>query len=692
MFDKNISFQVSKVLNKAGRKGLKINDLYVFLKLSKHKRKDLKDTLFGMVREGTILYKERKYFAPAAGEELIQGVFDSRSLAKNRSYAFVIGDAEDIFISSEDTLNAYDGDLVEVKIKHSARNKKYGIITRIIKRNRIEFVGTIQIYGKNTYLVPDSNRIHTDFKINNINNAKQNDKVVIKITNWGSKEYSALPTGDVIEVLGQSGDPEVEILSVIRHYGLPLEFPPEVIKELDSIHEVDYEIESHKRLNIKDLDTLTIDPISAKDYDDAISLLKNETGFKLYVHIADVAYYVKKDSALFKEALDRGNSYYFPKKVIPMLPEKISNGLCSLRPMEDKLTVTVETQFDKDFRIVEQKAYESIINSDIRLNYEEVDALFDGEDHQIPEHIAKLLMEMRILSSALSQQRFKAGYLQFNLPETEYIFDEEGYIVDLKRSSETDSHKMIENFMLIANEYIAKRLSISNTVYRIHEIPDEKRTETIKEVLEKYDCKVHENNNLNMFYQELLKKLETDERHRVFDRMILRSLKRARYSIINAGHFGLAMQYYTHFTSPIRRISDLIVHHQIKDRINSRPEQFTKEELFEWAGFATDREKIADDAEKEVDFKNKITFMKKHVGEEFSSVIVMIRRSSIIVELDKYPVTGVIELSSMKDDHYEFLDDYKQLIGKRSGTIYRLADKLKVLVTKVSDDIYLKII
>jgi ribonuclease R len=692
MYDRKISFQIKQIFEKDTHKSLNINELSRILRVGKHKKKDLKDTLFAMVREGLLSYKSGKYYLGSIPNEYTTGVFDSRSLAKNRSYAFVNSDDGDIFVSSEDILNAYDGDLVEVKVKSSAKDKRSGIITKIVKRSRQEFVGTIQLYGKNTYLIPDNTRIHTNFKVLDLKNARNNDKVVMKITNWGSKEYSALPAGDVIEILGQSGNPEVEILGVIRHYGLPLEFPPNVINELDNIVKVNYEEESGKRIDKRELTTITIDPISAKDYDDAISLEKNENGYRLFVHIADVAHYVKKGSALFSEALNRGNSYYFPKRVIPMLPEKISNGLCSLRPLEDKLTVTVETLFDRSYKIIDQRVYESVIRSDLRLNYEEVDQLFEQKEHQIPENIAELLQEMQTLSSALSKNRFKAGYLKFNLPETQFIFDDEGHIIDLKRSSETDSHKMIENFMLIANEYIAEQLSKDVTIYRIHELPDEQRTEEIRLILEKYDCKIPGNNNLNVLFQNLLDQLGSPERHRVFDRMILRSMKRARYSIENLGHFGLAIRNYTHFTSPIRRISDLIVHHQIKDRINSQDPQFSRQELFDYAEMATDREKIADDSEKEVELKNKIVFMKKHLGEEFSSVIVAVRNSSIIVELDRYPVSGIIELSSLKDDYYEFLDEYKQLIGSKTGKIYKLADKVNVLVSKVTDDVYLQMV
>jgi len=692
MYDQKLSFRINKILQESKHNGLKINDISAIIKIGKHKRNDLKDTLFRMVKEGKINYKNRKYYSAKGNEEYVKGTFDARSLAKNRSYAFVNTPDGDIFVSSEDTLNAYDGDIVEAKVKNRADQKKYGIITRIITRKRSSFVGTIQFYGKKVYLLPDNTRIHTNFTVNQAGNAANNDKVVLKITNWGNKEYNAQPSGNVIEVLGPSGNPEVEIMSVIKHYGLPLEFPEKVSAEIVNLDEVDYDKEIGKRIDYRKLRTITIDPVSAKDYDDAISLVKNDSGYSLYVHIADVADYVKKDSELFTEAVNRGNSYYFPKKVIPMLPEKISNKLCSLRPLEEKLTITVVTQFNADYEILDQQVHESIIKSDTRLNYEEVDRLFDNGDHDIENSIAEMLFEMKELSSALSQKRFAAGYLSFDLPETEFIFDENGYIIDLKRSSETESHKLIENFMLIANEFIARKLSQHTTIYRIHELPDQERVESLKKLLQKYDCKIPQNNNLNKVFQKILADLNSQHLHRVFDRMILRSLKRARYSIENFGHFGLALDTYTHFTSPIRRLSDLIVHHQIKDLLRSEASQFNDKELSDYAEAATDREKIADDAEREVEFKNKITFMKKKLGEEYEGIIVSIRSTAIIVELDKYPVTGLIELSSLKDDYYEYLDEYKQLIGKRKGKIYKLADKLKVVISKVSDDIYLQLI
>ncbi|MDY6914893.1 MAG: ribonuclease catalytic domain-containing protein, partial [Candidatus Cloacimonadota bacterium] len=271
---------------------------------------------------------------------------------------------------------------------------------------------------------------------------------------------------------------------------------------------------------------------------------------------------------------NRGNSYYFPQKVIPMLPEKISNKLCSLRPYEDKLTLTVKTVFDNNFQIKKQEVTESIIRSDARFSYEEIDKLFDGHDIDIEPELVEMLNNMRKLSKKLSKQRVKEGYLNFNLPDTEYLFDDEGNIVHLKRSKETDSHKLIENFMLVANEFIAKKLSHKPTIYRVHEDPDEDRLYDLQNLLKFYRIKMKLNEDLNATLQAALNKMPNQKYHRVFDRMILRSMKKAHYDTKNNGHFGLAMQNYTHFTSPIRRLCDLVIHHQIKSDLRKEKEKF----------------------------------------------------------------------------------------------------------------------
>ncbi|MCF7793752.1 MAG: ribonuclease R [Candidatus Cloacimonetes bacterium] len=706
MFDKKLSHQVKKLLEDNPGKSFKLNEISKLIRVGKHKHKNLIDTLFSMVKEDQIDLKNRRYSvlkkrkkqtlsrkrAEKSDAKTMVGTFDATSLARNRSYAFVVSEEIDVFVSAEDTLTAYHDDKVHVELRYQRNGKVHGIITKIIERARTSVVGNLQEYHGKNYLIPDNSKIHTNFLVNDLKGANQENKVVLAVTNWGNREMQKLPAGTVSEILGKAGDPDVEILGVIKQFDLPLSFPDAVLEELKDLEEDISEDVINMRNNLRDLTTITIDPASAKDFDDAISLEKHEDGFDLYVHIADVAHYVKPNTQLFREAQKRGNSYYFPKKVIPMLPEKISNKMCSLRPYEEKLTVTVLTKFDLNYQITSQAVFESVIKSDARFNYEEIDDLFGGRKNNIDPKLAEMLQQMRKLSSHLQEKRKKQGYLHFDLPETEFIFDDEGHIKDLQRSRETESHKLIENFMLIANEYVARELSNRPTMFRIHEQPDEDRLISISNVVKKYDMKLNLKQSFNIALQQLLDSMPSKLYHRVFDRMILRSLKRAKYSVENLGHFGLAMPVYTHFTSPIRRLCDLVVHHQIKARINKRQHGFSADQLYDLTGKATEREQIADNSEREVEMKNKALFMKKHLGEEFDGVIVGMKPTGLIIEIDRYPITGVVDISSIKDDHYEYLDQYKRFVGRHNGKIYKLTDRVKILVSNVDDDIYFQLL
>ncbi|MCK4956904.1 MAG: VacB/RNase II family 3'-5' exoribonuclease, partial [Candidatus Cloacimonetes bacterium] len=481
-------------------------------------------------------------------KQYITGRFDASSLARDKNFAFVIGDEFDVFISSEDILNAYHDDIVKVEVRQGKRNRQYGVIIKIVERSRKEVVGTVHQYNGKTFLDPDNSRIHTSIDIADIKQAVPGDKVVLSIKNWGSKEKYRLPIGDVKEILGKAGDPEVEVLSVIKHFNLPLEFPEQVMAAVSETSDIISEKEIGRRKDLRALNTITIDPASAKDFDDAVSFEKTADGFELFVHIADVAHYVPLDSPIFEEAFERGNSYYFPKRVIPMLPKRLSNDICSLRPREDKLTLTVYTKFDLDFNIVSNDIFQSVICSDRRFSYEEVDAYFAGEENDISSDIADILDNLLELSQFLSEKRRKNGYLHFDLPETEYVFDDEGHVIDLQRSKETDSHKLIENCMLIANEYTAKLLSNHRTLYRIHEKPTDAKLLQLSETMEKCNIKFELGKSINKSLQKLLERLSGENEHRVFDKMILRSMQKARYDTKNLGHFGLALKTYTHFT------------------------------------------------------------------------------------------------------------------------------------------------
>lgn len=697
MFDSKLARLIEKILNNNPETHYKSGDIAREIKLKKHKRRDLEDTLRKLKKQQRISGRNKRYFANTSSpSKQYIGTLDARTLAKNLSFAFVVKEGKDVYVSREDILNAYHGDTVTVGIKYTGKDYIHGYIVNVNERARNEIVGVLDKIHGLFYIVPDSSLLHTDFQVDNAPAEALGKKVVGKILNWGDPSEHKLPICSVTEILGDAGDPDVEIMSVIRQNDLSLTFPESVLNELKYLPEEISDEEISKRSDLRNIFTLTIDPASAKDFDDAVSLEKNEKGYRLQVHIADVAHYVLPGTALFSEAAKRGNSFYFPRKVIPMLPEKISNQLCSLRPLEDKLTVSVITDFDVQGNIVRQYAIESIICSNVRLDYEQVDEFFEKENSNLSDETKDHLQLMRELSRLLQHNRLERGYLSLDLPETEYVFDDEGHVIDLRRSRETESHQVIENFMLTANEYIAKKLGGFHTMYRVHEAPSPERIEDMQRLSHAHKFNFQLKTTLNHAFQDAINSLETPERHRVFDRVILRHMSKARYDTSNLGHFGLALQDYTHFTSPIRRLCDLIVHHQIKKLINDSSIKdklvFSETKLKEFSNKATERELLADSSEREVDQKNKLLFMKKHLGEKFEGVITTIKSNKVIVELDRYPVTGVVPLSTINDDYYEYHEYNELLLGVRTSKTIRLADKVEVLIAKVDDDIILQLL
>ncbi|MCL2063289.1 MAG: VacB/RNase II family 3'-5' exoribonuclease [Candidatus Cloacimonetes bacterium] len=645
------------------------------------------------------------------------GKFDATSLAKNLSYSFVnFEDGNDVYVSAEDTLNAYHGDMVEVEITSFRDHKRYGYIKRVVTRNKEKFIGIIEIVRNKKYFRSDNLKIHTLFEVYDKNPTSIIDglwdnftcpKVSVKIVNWGLRQKHKLPLCTIEEILGESGNPEVEILSVIKEFDLPLEFPPQVVHEANLFNEDLSEIEITRRKDFRSLYTITIDPFSAKDFDDAISIEVNNNGdFHLYVHIADVAHYIKLGSALFNEAKARGNSYYFPKKVIPMLPERLSNKLCSLRPAENKYTITVMSVFDKEGSLKKQSIFESVIRSDVRLAYEEVDEYFEGKNTDISLQLSKTLDIMRMLSQYLSNEKTQRGYLRFDLPEIELVYDDDGYVQDIVRTQNTESHTLIENFMLVANEYVAKFLTekANTTLYRIHEEPEEKDLNHITDILRAHEIYFHKEKDLNKTWQNVLGCLPDEKYHKVFDRLILRSMKKAKYSINHNQHFGLGLQTYTHFTSPIRRLCDLVVHIQLKEcyfkhisSINDHPLNeempshntisLTPESLFDYAGIASEKEIIADEAERLMDSKIITSYMKNFIGKTYKAIINGISQNNIFIELNDVPVRGVIKLNQLNDDYYTYDDKKFQIRGKRRGRVFKLCDELNVILVGVADDL-----
>ena len=711
MYIKEIELQVLELFSRYPGAQLKMKELSSILSIKKHDYKNLNDTIRKLIKDN-LLIKEGQYFTgvkeaskPKAKSSvkkkadnkttnLIDATFDATSLGKGYSFGFATTPDNDYFISSEDLLNAYHGDKIQIEPYKQKSGKYYGIVRNVVERVNHKMIGNATKYGKSYIFVCDNHKIHTSIIVDSPNQNIDKKKVEIEISNWGDKKKGSLPSGKVISILGDAHDPEIEVLGVIKQFNLPLEFPKMVIDESSDISESIRPEEIDRRSDFRDIITLTIDPISAKDYDDAISIVKDDYGYTLYVHIADVGHYVKPGSETFKEATKRGNSFYFPKRVIPMLPEQISNKICSLRPDEDKLTVSVVTKLNEKYEITEQYAVESIINSDARLNYEEVDKYFATNELDQSDEIKEMLNESLKISHKLSAKLKKNGYINFRLPDVEYIYDDEGRLDSIIESEETDSHKLIENFMLLANEYIATYLKgkAKTTIYRVHELPEKERIEKVAKLLSFYGHKMMFDGTLNHSIQEVLKSFEGTFEEKVFNKMILRSMKKAKYTTEHNLHFGLSIENYTHFTSPIRRLSDLVVHLQLKSYLGKDGYKFRAKSLVELADIATEQEALSDEAYREILNKMVQYFMKDRIGNEYEAIITGMNNSNMFVTLIKYPITGVVKLSNIPGDYYVVDEEKMIATGKKKKQKFKLAQKVNIKVSAVTDDIYFDLI
>jgi len=687
---------------------LSYNELVQKLQLVKKEKSLLAETLQALAGEGIIAKRNRKFRlvdqppmeqppaipAGKAHPKLLEGVFDATPMAKNLSYAFVRTDKGDFFINAEDTLNAYHNDVVALEPYYRGGKADRAYVRRIVKRSNASMAGDYRVSGNHAYFISSNLKIHNWFEVGDAGGAKDGDKVVLEVTNWGNPLLGKMPVGRIIEILGPSGDPQVELLAVIRQYQLPLEFPEEVQSEAQGLGREISPSDLKGRRDLRQLFTFTIDPATAKDFDDAISLEKIKTGWRLYVHIADVVHYVKPGGAMFEEASKRGNSFYFPKKVIPMLPELLSNRICSLRPQEDKLTLTVITDFDAHGRIKQQELVESVICSDFRLSYEQVDELFEGRQTDFSPQLQQVLDEARKLSTLLTRKRMQQGYIFFDLPELEYEYDDEGLIRRFTLAEETESHKLIENFMLVANEFVAGRLTqlSPTTIYRIHEDPEPDKIDRLVNLLSHYGISYYDRGSLNASVQYLLSVLPGADYHKVFDRIILRSLKKARYSTEHKRHFGLAMETYTHFTSPIRRLCDLVIHHLCKTFIiHSSQVKLSANHIQHLATVASEQEIQADQAERDIERVYSMAYMKTHIGEKFHGLVISTKAQGLIIHLEEIPVNAILRIEQFPGRGWIYKDREMRYLNPKNNDYFQLLDKVMVQIIDVSDDIYLEL-
>ena len=674
---------------------IKRRDMRAMLSVPQEDREKFENLINELIAEGRVFETKKGKLASPKDLQMATGTF----IGHARGFGFVTPDAggEDIFIPASETMGAMQKDRVLYKVLHKAEKSKKadGVIVRILERGQQRIVGTFEAGSKGYgFVVADDKKIAKDIFISreNTKGAVTGHKVVVEITDYGEDRRN--PEGKVIEILGHINDPGVDILSVIRRYELAVEFPEEVYAEIEHLGTEVAEADKKGREDLRDLLTITIDGADAKDLDDAVSLKRLGNGnFELGVHIADVSHYVRENTALDKEAYARGTSVYLVDRVIPMLPHKLSNGICSLNPHVDRLALSCLMEVNGRGEVVSHRILESVINSDYRMTYTAVrEILEDGTPALLEQYaeILPMLEDMEELRQILGEKRRKRGSVNFDLPESKIILDENGKPIDIKPYEKSIATNMIEEFMLVCNETIAENSFWQEMpfMYRSHQEPDEDKLEKMEQFLRgfgyylrKKDGEIHPRE-----LQKVLQKAEETDEERIITRMVLRSMMQARYTAENGGHFGLAAKYYCHFTSPIRRYPDLEIHRMIKKMLHGELDEkastYYRRKMPDWAKHCSKQERIAEDAERDTDALKKVEFMEDKVGQIYEGIISGVTNWGIYVELPN-TIEGMVALSQMDDDYYEF-DEKKMLVfGKRTKKSYRLGDKVVVSVAKV---------
>lgn len=630
------------------------------------------------------------------------GYFVGKFVSHRKGFGFVESDAEytqDLFIPSSDINGAMHNDRVMAEIVVPATDEKRaeGKIVKVIQREVTQVVGVFKPSKTFGFVIPDNKKFNKDIYIPKkyFSGAKENDKVVCEITVWPIEDRKA--EGKIIEVLGQKGERGVEIESIIREHGLPEEFPKKVLEEAEFVAVEIPEDEVERRLDLRDLKTFTIDGEDAKDLDDAVSIEVLPNGnFKLGVHIADVTHYVREKSKLDKEALKRATSVYLVDKVIPMLPKTLSNGVCSLNPFEDKLTLSIFMEIDHKGKVVKYDIKESIINSKARMTYTEVSDILENDDEKLKQTFSNLVEEFKNaekLARILMERRNKRGAIDFDFPEAKIILNKDGEVVDIKHYERRISNKIIEEFMLVSNETIAEHYFWLGTpfVYRVHETPTSEKMEKLSKFIATfgYSIKGDMEEVHPKALQAIISQIKGKKEEEVISTIMLRSLKQARYSPECIGHFGLAAKYYSHFTSPIRRYPDLQIHRIIKEHLNNKISPKRQEQLTTIVDYAStqssEKERKAELAERDVHDFYKCMYMKDKIGEEYDGIVSSVTSFGLFVELHN-TVEGLIRLANMNDDYYIYDEMTYTVIGERTKKTYKIGDTVRIKVDSVNVD------
>jgi ribonuclease R len=642
------------------------------------------------LEEQGLLYrnKQQRYAVPTKINLVVGTLQTIRSGA-----GFVVPDEgdDDLYIGREGLKSAVNGDRVIARVeKHKKGGKKEGTVVRVIKRARETVVGVYHPTKNFGFVVPEDMKFPNDVFVppGDEGGANEGDVVVVRIESWGDGHRG--PVGNVEKVLGKMGEPGVDVLAVLYGHELPVEFPPEVVDAAEAMRQRGItETDLEGREDLREELIFTIDPVDAKDHDDALSIKQiGDNLWEVGIHIADVSYYVTEGSIIDAEAVRRGTSIYMVDRTIPMLPHPLSSDLCSLMANVDRLAMSVMVRMDAEGNIVAHKLARTVIRSRHKLAYEDAQGVIDGKK-SIDADTDQAIHSLVALSRVLREKRSARGSLDFDLPEARVVLNQEGEPTDIKRIDRLESHRLIEDFMLLANEVIARKGAHNKLpfLYRVHESPDQERLGKLQMVAGTFGYQVTTSKKVTpKDLQRLLERIKGKPEERLLSTVVLRSMRQAKYSHENLGHFGLAAKFYTHFTSPIRRYPDLIVHrvcaHAFLNEENVRQAMNTSN-LPEIARVSSTRERVAVDAERDSIEMKKVEFMQRHVGDEFTATVSSVTAFGFFVLLDAYYVEGLVHISSLEDDYYQFIEEQYALVGERTRRRFRLGDPVKVRVARV---------
>ena len=692
-------------MNEKAYKPMSIKELSKIFNINKKESRDFEKVLLEMEKDGQIVKNRAGYYGVPERMGLIVGRLQGHA----RGFGFVIPEEEgmvDIFIPGSAMNGAVHGDKVLAKIVVSEKEGKKceGEISRILERAQKEVIGIYEDSKNFGFVIPEDKRISKDIFIpkSKRNGAKSGEIVIVEVTEWPESRRN--PEGKITSVLGNKGDKGIDILTIIKKFKLPEKFPKEVEDFVNKYDDIIDSREADRRVDLRDVKMVTIDGEDAKDLDDAVSISKLENGnYYLGVHIADVSHYVKERSPLDEEALSRATSVYLIDRVIPMLPKKLSNGLCSLNPKVDRLALSCFMEIDKNGKVLNHKIEETVIRTNERMTYTDVTKILRDKDEDLIERYKDLYEDFLLMGELfeiLNKKRLSRGAIDFDFEECKIILDDKGKPIDIKPYERAIANRIIEEFMLVCNETVAEHMYWANTpfVYRVHEDPDTEKLEHFNEFIYNlgYTMKktqdVHPKN-----LQDIVNKVRGKKEETVVNTLLLRSMKQARYSPECIGHFGLAAKYYCHFTSPIRRYPDLIIHRIIKKHLRGKLDEKTTRRFIGAVDYASiqssERERVAQEAEREVDDLKKAEYMSERIGEVYSGIISSVTNFGMFVELPN-TVEGLVHISELEDDFYHYDDRHMALIGERTKNIYKLGDEVEIIVDRVDIDaheIYFKL-